>query len=60
MSDNLLTSSPLVSGISVLLSFFVGYKYALKCHAPEIEKLEATKRKVAKSTGDVRLINVFV
>lgn len=52
----MLSTSQLVSGITVLISFFAGYKYALKCHAPEIEKMErnrvgGNKKKYPASAG---------
>lgn len=30
MSDNLMDSSQVISGIAILLSFFAGYKYGLR------------------------------
>lgn len=43
MGDNkLLDSNQIVNGLAVLLSFFVGYKYALKRH--DIKENEAGKK----------------
>lgn len=35
MSDKILETSQLVSGAAILLSFFVGYKYALRSQTKE-------------------------
>lgn len=35
MSDKVLDTSQLVSGAAILLSFFVGYKYALRNQSKE-------------------------
>lgn len=52
MAETMLSTSQLVSGITVLISFFAGYKYAIKCHAPEIEELEKEKTsKKSKGKG---------
>lgn len=49
----MLSTSQLVSGITVLISFFAGYKYALKCHGQEIEELDNIKKKsTSKAGGD--------
>lgn len=53
MAETMLSTSQLVSGITVLISFFAGYKYALKCHGPEIEELDNIRKKsTSKAGGD--------
>lgn len=35
MTNPVMDNPQLVSGAAILLSFFVGYKYALRCHTPK-------------------------
>lgn len=44
MSDKLLDSTQVISGIAVLLSFFVGYKYGLRNISAHSEDETLTKQ----------------
>lgn len=49
MGDKMLDSTQLLSGAAVLLSFFVGYKYALKISARDVH----TEQSKAAESGKV-------
>lgn len=66
MGDNkLLDTNQIVNGLAVLLSFFVGYKYALKRH--DIKENEAAKitdeqgaSSISETKEPVSLLRIYI